>query len=307
MPVNLTLNGVAFANPATPGYFAGLRVVVEVSITVSDPTIALIDAQQGGEYTANITPTLVRYRSASTGAVLGTGALVSTSVKFHSLQRSYPTIGRLVSLSQGGTFYTGTALCTTFAVVGASTVADSAPGAPGSPDVGGLYGRYYNNLDMVGLPVWEGKEVPLIFLPAEGLPGWAPAKPGLGADFSARWTGFVRVPTTGKWRFQVPSDDGSRFFFQGVIAWDAWGANPGFRSTGWLDLTAGVDYAIWLEYLNVTADAAVRLDYQTQAPDGSPLASVPIPGSQLYASLPVAPTKAITVDTRHSAKTVNRY
>jgi hypothetical protein len=306
MPVNLTLNGVAFANPATPGYFAGLRVVVEVSITVSDPTIALIDAQQGGEYTANITPTLVRYRSAATGAVLGTGALVSTPVKFHSLQRSYPTIGRLVSLSQGGTYYTGTALCTTFAVVGASTVADAAPGAPPSPDVGGLYGRYYNNLDMVGLPVWEGKENPRFRHPRFGI-GWTPIKPGLGPEFSARWTGYFRVPTSGKWQLSVNSDDGSRLFFQGVAAWDAWGASPGRRSTGWLDLVAGTDYAIWVEYLNVVAEATFDLDWQTQAVDGSPTGLVQIPSGNLYASLPVAPTKAITVDTRHSAKTVNRY
>jgi hypothetical protein len=307
MPVNLTLNGIAFANTTTPGYFQGMRVIVEVNLTVSDPTIALIDAQQGGDYTTSITPTLVQYRSATTGAVLGTGSLVSTSVKFHSLQRAYPNIGRLVSLSQGGSFYSGTALCTTFAVVGASVVADSAPGAPAVPDVGGLYARYYNNLDCVGLPVLAVKEVPAFF-GRWGDPAVRPAVDSSSGFFSARWTGFIRVPTSGKWQLVVESDDGSNLWFQGQLAISAYGAPAGIRGTGWLDMQAGVNYSVWLEYVNSAPPGyAMSFQWRQQQPDGSPGPLTVVPGSAMYASLPAAPTKVITVDTRHSAKAINRY
>lgn len=303
MPVSLTLNGVAFADPSTPGYFPGLRVVVEVSLTVSDPTIALIDAQQGGEYIASITPTLVRYRSAATGAVLGTGSLTSTSVKFHSLQRSYPTIGRLVSLLRAGPYYTGSALCTVFAVVGASIVADPAPSAPPSPDVGGLYARYYNNRDLVGLPVFAGKDEPYLNVGRFG----PPHKPGLVLNFSARWTGFIRVPTTGKWQLGVSADDGVRLFFQGLIAVDRYNGPPGAGFSGWLDMSTGVDYAVWIEYQNDVAEAGLEFVWQTQDASGVPSGFVRVPTSAMYASLPTAPAKSIVVDTRHSGKLITRY
>ena len=535
MSVSLTLNGVAFASPSTPGFTPGMRVVVTVALTVSPDTIALIDAQKGGELVANIAPTSVTYRTTA-GVLLGTGPTTAVPVKFHALQRSRPTLGRLVSLNMASTFYTGSAYCTTFRVVGASiadagdsvgggsippdphwaqvqlllrgygangstTITDSSsfnrapqpgyphsisnavqlfgnntirfpagfrlsyasapwfnlndgdwtievwayelaggggslmcrrpggtgsgwawtraglraringvwsdtqmawtsppinewhlytlvragttlyafvdgalvatrtsvttiedvgsepltlgqsdsssenrfngymaqvrwtkgtarytapfapPGAPWvddtggvfvpptSPDVGGLLGRYYNNLDLVGLPVWSGKEVPLVQFSRFSTTEW---RPGLGVPnvtgggMSARWTGFVRVPTSGKWQFQCNMDDGGKFFFQGQTVFDRWEAGVGQVNSGWLDLEAGVNYPVWLEYLNYVADAYYDFRWQTQVA-GTPTGMVQVPGSALYASLPTEPTRTIVLNSGHFVTPVNRY
>lgn len=541
MSVNLTLNGVAFASPSTPGFTPGMRVVVTVALTVSPATIALIDAQKGGELVANIAPTSVTYRTTA-GVLLGTGPTTAVPVKFHALQRARPTAGRLVTLSMPGAFYAGAAYCSTFGTVGAAVVdgdvtgvtvpadplwsnvslllrmngadmstafIDSGPigvtvtpagnarirtntaaaggawgefdgtgdwltvpfstginltgvefqvegtcrvmnavprfqtlldfrgsgtfssswsigidtvsrslfvyngvtaatifstsvnalptigstfrwavvragttmylfvngvpdgtvtwnppathvsglrigasqdgtggfvgfmeeiritrGAarnvtaytpivgefpsnapvvnpipPGGGDVGGLFGRYYNNLDLVGLPVWSGKEVPFVQFSRFSTTEW---KPGLGVPnvtgggMSARWTGFVRVPTSGKWQFQCNMDDGGKFFFQGQTVFDRWEAGVGQVNSGWLDLEANVDYPVWLEYLNYVADAYYDFRWQTQV-GGNPTGMVQVPAGALSASLAVEPTRTIVLNSGHFVTPVNRY
>jgi hypothetical protein len=306
MPITTTLNGVAFALDTVPGYTPGARVIVDASITISDANITAIDAQAGGPWTGTVTLNSVAYKL-STGEVLGTFSTPGTvSVTVASLQRSASAGNRLIrgqiaSLLPGGALYSGTAFCTAFRSVGSSVISDEGATTPtGNP--GGLYARYYNNLDLVGLPAYEGEEVPALELGMS-----EPPHPGVNPDFSARWTGFFRVPTTGKWRFIVYADNACRLYLNGQLALDRWLDNPGFQSsTGYVDYTAGVDYPIWLEFYDSGSFAALRVQWQ-QLVGGVPGPLIAVPGSALYASLPEAPAEPLPLQFRHFVETANRY
>jgi len=179
---------------------------------------------------------------------------------------------------------------------------------PSTPDAGGLLGRYYNNTDLVGLPAYFAKEVPAF----AGRWGDPEVRPGVsesvGGFFSARWTGFIRPPSTGKWQLILESDDGGNVWFQGLQAINAYGAAAGARATGWLDMEAGTDYSIWVEYVNNAGPGySISLRWRKQQPDGTPGPEEVIPGSAMSASLPTEPAKEVKLATRHFVTNVNRY
>ena len=83
-----------------------------------------------------------------------------------------------------------------------------APGSappPPPPNTGtGLAGAYFNNMTLSGTPALQRIEAVNF--------GWASNSPGPGISpdqFSVRWIGMVEAPSTGNYRFQTASNDGS--------------------------------------------------------------------------------------------------
>lgn len=77
-------------------------------------------------------------------------------------------------------------------------------------------------------------------------------------DFFIRWTGVVRVPKPGKWKFMTVSDDGSRLLVNRRKVVDNGGSHEMREAAGEIDLEAA-DYEILIEYFDRYAMAGVRV------------------------------------------------
>ncbi|MGI4759150.1 MAG: PA14 domain-containing protein [Janthinobacterium lividum] len=82
--------------------------------------------------------------------------------------------------------------------------------------------------------------------PADGVPA---------EDFSARWTGWLRVPTSGHYVLYLDVDDGARLWLDGRLLLAEWRGQPLSSYTIKLDLQAGRAYALRLEYCQYGADS----------------------------------------------------
>ena len=79
--------------------------------------------------------------------------------------------------------------------------------------------------------------------------------------FSARWTGTVRVEKSGPVVFGVASDDGSRVFVDGKNVIDDWSGHAVRDRLATVNLEAGKDYPVVVEYYNGTQDAVMRFGW----------------------------------------------
>jgi len=91
--------------------------------------------------------------------------------------------------------------------------------------------------------------------------GAGPPAAGVGANnFSVRWTGRVEAPVTGSYRFTTVSDDGIRLWVNGQRVINNWTDHAAATNTSAaIALTAGVKYAITLEFYEKAGDATARL------------------------------------------------
>lgn len=80
------------------------------------------------------------------------------------------------------------------------------------PDLGTRYGlraEYFNNTELSGVPALVRLDATVHFnWPA----GTSPAPQVSTSHYSARWTGYVIIPQTGDYTFQIVTDDGSRLW-----------------------------------------------------------------------------------------------
>lgn len=114
----------------------------------------------------------------------------------------------------------------------------------------------------------------------------APGVAGIGAeDFSVRWTGLIRIPTTGTYNFRTQSDDGVRLYINGSLVIDNWGDHGATLDTSaGISLAAGSYVPVTLEYFERGGDSTIRLQWQTPSGGGY----VAIPASQLFRCVPAA-------------------
>ncbi len=123
----------------------------------------------------------------------------------------------------------------------------------------GLAGSFFNNTTLAGPPALVRVDSTVDF-------NWASSSPdsAVNADnFSARWTGFVRVATTGNFTFQTVSDDGVRLTINGTRVIDNWTVHsPTTDTSAPVALTAGMDYPVTLEYFENLSGAVMRLNWK---------------------------------------------
>lgn len=77
-------------------------------------------------------------------------------------------------------------------------------------------------------------------------------------DFSIRWTGLVRVPKAGKWKFTTVSDDGSRLAVGRRTVVDNGGSHEMREASGEIELEAG-DHEIAIDYFDRFGHAGIRV------------------------------------------------
>ncbi len=308
----VTLSGVAFARDTVPGYRVGMRVLVSAQVDITSGIIASLNAQTGGEYTAPTVAVLsVEYRT-DTGVLLGTASAPgNVAVNFAALQRSAPEGRRLISANIPDyltpSVYAGTSFATAFQVIGSTTINDDGSSPPVSPTPNGLYGRYYNNDQFAGLPVYEAVEDPYLNVGRNAAPR-AGVRNGFEGPWTARWTGRLTIPATGQYRFRIFHDDGARMFLNGQLLIDrlGWTINSSPSETQALDFTSGDTPAIWLEFFNGVAEATFEIQWTT--PSNSNWVRIPFAsflGTDGTEGTPI--TAERPRQNRHYVEPINRY
>lgn len=142
----------------------------------------------------------------------------------------------------------------------------------------GLTGHYFNlayTQNFAGSPVLERIDTSINFNWGTGSPD-----PLVVADqFSVRWTGFVQPRTTGAWTFYVNSNDGVRLYVNNQLLIDRWAPQGTTEAQGSINLEAGLQYGIRLEYFDETGDAVAQLSWS-----GPNVAKQIIPRNAMFAT-----------------------
>ncbi len=119
----------------------------------------------------------------------------------------------------------------------------------------GLAAEYFDNMDLKGNPAVRRVDKKIDF----AWNGKSPA-PGLPADsFSARWTGRFKSSVTGRYIFDLSSDDGSRLYIDNQLVIDNWGQHaPEVRSFE-TRLEKGKSYGIRVDYFQAGGGSGLAL------------------------------------------------
>ena len=117
----------------------------------------------------------------------------------------------------------------------------------------GLNGEYFDNQDFMGQPLFTRLDKTVDF----DLTRFS--DPRLKEHFSARWTGFISAPTTGRYRLETVSDDGVRLYFDGAQVISNWSDHGRTVDDAEVDLVAGKWYPVRLEYYQNTGGAEIAL------------------------------------------------
>lgn len=136
----------------------------------------------------------------------------------------------------------------------------------------GLYGEYFNTIDLKQRKATR-TDATINFDWGAGTP-----HPEIDADtFSIRWTGWIQPKVSGIHSFQMTSDDGARLWVDGDLVIDNWISPNLTERTGTIRLQAGKKYDIKLEYFEDGGLALVKLSWSA-----SGLTKEIIPTAQLY-------------------------
>ncbi|MEE4543659.1 glycoside hydrolase family 3 C-terminal domain-containing protein [Streptomyces sp. V4-01] len=140
-----------------------------------------------------------------------------------------------------------------------STLADVPASAltPASGSGSGLTGQFYNNTDLSGTPVRTSNSATLDF-------EWNGGSPGAGVNatnWSAKWTGTLKVPATGVYTFATTSDDGSRLILNGQKLIDQWGDQAPSRRSASFTLTAGQTLPVEVDYYNKSGGSSLSFSW----------------------------------------------
>ncbi len=104
----------------------------------------------------------------------------------------------------------------------------------------GLKAEYFDNRDLAGSPVLTRVEETIDLREAPVA--------GLTENFSARWSGYLTVPTAGNYKLSTLSDDGVRLFLDGKELISDWEDQGNAANEVAVELEAGRAYALRIEY-----------------------------------------------------------
>jgi outer membrane protein OmpA-like peptidoglycan-associated protein len=164
------------------------------------------------------------------------------------------------------------------------------PGRAQPPAEHGLRGQYYDGKNFEKLVLtrtdpavnfdWSQRQ------DAPGQPIKYFVSPGVEVPstwFSVRWTGYILVPKTGVYTFEIATDDGMRVWIGGRQILDSWVDQPTTRSRARRKLTAGRYYSVRVEYYQVERATKALLAWQLPGATAEPQ---PIPTQNLFVRLP---------------------
>jgi beta-glucosidase len=119
----------------------------------------------------------------------------------------------------------------------------------------GFRGEYFNNQELQGQAATVRIDPQINF-------DWGRYKPTpqVGENnFSVRWTGKLTPPETGPYQLGATADDGVRLYLDGKLLIDAWASNPTKTVTREVNLEAGRDYDVRMEYYQYNRESIARL------------------------------------------------
>jgi beta-glucosidase len=146
----------------------------------------------------------------------------------------------------------------------ATTVPESAlrTGA-GKSGQNGLKAEYFQNITLDGQPAVTAIDPVVDFSWDQYRP-----RPGIKPDsFSVRWTGKLVPPKSGRYTLSVAADDGSRLFVDGRKILEDWSRHEPRTQSADLDLKAGREYDIRIEYFEMMWGASVRFAWKMPGED----------------------------------------
>lgn len=151
--------------------------------------------------------------------------------------------------------------------------------------LGGASGKYFNNTNLTGTAAATRIDTAIDF-------NWdaaAPGVTGVGADnFSVRWDGYFKVPTTGNYQFETVSDDGVRLWINNQLVIDNWtNHSQTSDTTNNIALTAGSSYPVRVEYFEAGGVSTIALHWKT-------------PTDTSYVSIPTCPSAVAYYGISHS-------
>ncbi|RPI05487.1 MAG: glucan 1,4-alpha-glucosidase [Ignavibacteriae bacterium] len=123
----------------------------------------------------------------------------------------------------------------------------------------GLLGSYYPNQEFTGEPrnvridtiinfIWDSRP------PFDGFPR---------NNYSVRWTGFLTADRTGKYAVSVTMDDGARLYLDDVLILEDWKRGAARTMEKEIELNAGTEHKIKLEYFQRGGSASVSLGWRS--------------------------------------------
>jgi outer membrane protein OmpA-like peptidoglycan-associated protein len=88
--------------------------------------------------------------------------------------------------------------------------------------------------------------------------------------FSARWTGKLLAPASGKYTFSAKVDDGIRVWVGGKMVINQWNLNDVGDFKGAIILEEGKQYELKVEYFNAMLEGEIKLIWETPKTDNNP-------------------------------------
>ncbi len=139
--------------------------------------------------------------------------------------------------------------------------------AGGKPGERGLRGEYFANKELAGEPALVRIDPVLHF-------DWAGdgPHPSLPTDcFSARWTGKLVSPVSGRVRLGITSDDGVRLYLDGKLLVDMWVERSATTDVVTVNLEKGREYDLLIEYYENYGYAFASLGWDLQPEEDRPM------------------------------------
>lgn len=136
----------------------------------------------------------------------------------------------------------------------------------------GLTGEYFNGVNF-NTPVGTRVDPIVSFYWGEGSP-----MPGVSNDlYSIRWSGYIQPQFTERYTFYITSDNGRRLWINDQLVIDQWLDDWGVTYSGEIDLVAGEQYSIKIEYFENAGGADCHFEWSSP----SQIRQI-VPRSQLF-------------------------
>ena len=127
----------------------------------------------------------------------------------------------------------------------------------------GLKAEFFNNRIMSGDPVVTRIDENIDF-------NWGQSAPDPKIDpdkFSARWTGVLTAPKSGRIRIGTNSNDGSYLYIDGLLVVNNWGLHGPKLKSAEIVVEKGKQYDIMVEYYEGGNNASIKLEWQLEKPE----------------------------------------
>ncbi len=122
-------------------------------------------------------------------------------------------------------------------------------------EVQGMRGEYFTNINFEGTPKLTRIDKKINY-------DYEFEKEFPKLNVSIRWTGKIKVKKTGLYKFTISGDDGYRFYLDNKLTVEEWREQREKTSCQIIELKAGEEHDIKLEYYQIKDVLAIRLKFE---------------------------------------------